>query len=174
MHRHCDSHGVSRGLTEGCCAAANEKSARQPGREPETFHDSDELTNFGAAAQRPSVKLRLTRCESQCRCIQMAHAPFTTSITHSTQPCPRQQIRMAKFVRRFVINSTTLAGSRPEKFPDRMVAFGSRAVTSTTTRAASWKKLKAQPTARFCTRSFTATIQWASKLVILSLMPPAN
>jgi hypothetical protein len=39
-------------LTEGRCAAANEKSAREPGREPETFHDSDELTNFVAAAQQ--------------------------------------------------------------------------------------------------------------------------
>jgi hypothetical protein len=35
-------------LTERCCAAANEKSAR----EPKTFHDSDELTNFAAAAQQ--------------------------------------------------------------------------------------------------------------------------
>ena len=43
----------------------------------------------------------------------------------------------------------TLAASRPEKFPDRMVAFDSRAVTSMTTRAESWKKLKAQPMARF-------------------------
>jgi hypothetical protein len=39
-------------LTEGCCAAAKEKSACEPGREPETFHDSDELTNFVAAAQQ--------------------------------------------------------------------------------------------------------------------------
>jgi len=39
-------------LTEGRCAAANEKSAREPEREPETFHDSDELTNFTAAAQQ--------------------------------------------------------------------------------------------------------------------------
>jgi hypothetical protein len=39
-------------LPEGHCAAANEKSARKPGREPETFHDSDELTNFAAAAQQ--------------------------------------------------------------------------------------------------------------------------
>jgi hypothetical protein len=39
-------------LTERRCAAANEKSAREPGREPETFHDSDELTNFAAAAQQ--------------------------------------------------------------------------------------------------------------------------
>ena len=52
MHRHCDSHSVSRSLTEGCCAAANEKSAPEPGREPKTFHDSDELTNFAAAAQQ--------------------------------------------------------------------------------------------------------------------------
>jgi hypothetical protein len=39
-------------LTEGCCAAANEKSAPEPGREPKTFHDSDELTNLAAAAQQ--------------------------------------------------------------------------------------------------------------------------
>jgi hypothetical protein len=39
-------------LTEGRCAAANEKSAREPEREPETFHDWDELTNFVAAAQQ--------------------------------------------------------------------------------------------------------------------------
>jgi hypothetical protein len=39
-------------LTEGCSAAANKKTAREPEREPETFHDSDELTNFAAAAQQ--------------------------------------------------------------------------------------------------------------------------
>jgi hypothetical protein len=39
-------------LTEGRCAAANEKSAREPGRAPDTFQDSDELTNLAAAAQQ--------------------------------------------------------------------------------------------------------------------------
>jgi hypothetical protein len=39
-------------LTECGRAAAHEKSAREPGREPETFHDSDELTNFAVAAQQ--------------------------------------------------------------------------------------------------------------------------
>jgi hypothetical protein len=39
-------------LAECGRAAANEKSARKPGREPETFHDSDELTNFATAAQQ--------------------------------------------------------------------------------------------------------------------------
>jgi hypothetical protein len=39
-------------LTEGYCTAANEKSARERGREPERFHDSDDLTNFAAAAQQ--------------------------------------------------------------------------------------------------------------------------
>jgi predicted RNA-binding Zn ribbon-like protein len=39
-------------LAECGRAAAHEKSAREPGREPETFHDSDELTNFAAAAQQ--------------------------------------------------------------------------------------------------------------------------
>jgi hypothetical protein len=39
-------------LTECNRAAAHEKSAREPGREPEVFHDSDELTNFAAAAQQ--------------------------------------------------------------------------------------------------------------------------
>jgi len=38
-------------LTECRCAAANEKSAREPRREPEIFHESDELTNFAAEAQ---------------------------------------------------------------------------------------------------------------------------
>ena len=64
--------------------------------------------------------------------------------------------------------------SRPEKSLVRMVAFVSRAVTSMTTRATSWTKLKAQPTEPFCTRSFTVTIQQASKLAILFLMPLAN
>jgi len=39
-------------LAERGRAAAHEKSAREPGREPETFHDSDELTNFAVAAQQ--------------------------------------------------------------------------------------------------------------------------
>jgi len=39
-------------LAECGRAPPNEKSARKPGREPETFHDSDELTNFAAAAQQ--------------------------------------------------------------------------------------------------------------------------
>jgi len=39
-------------LAERGRAAAYEKSAREPGREPETFHDSDELTNFAVAAQQ--------------------------------------------------------------------------------------------------------------------------
>ena len=38
-------------MTE-CSRTAHEKSAREPGREPETFHDSDELTNFAVAAQQ--------------------------------------------------------------------------------------------------------------------------
>jgi hypothetical protein len=59
MHRHRDSHGVTRSLTEHGCAAANEKSARQAGCEPETFHDSDELTNFDTKAQH---KVRQRHC----------------------------------------------------------------------------------------------------------------
>jgi hypothetical protein len=55
-------------LTEARCAAANEKSARKPGREPETFHDSDELTNFAAAAQQ---NVRERHCWKQ----KMALAP---------------------------------------------------------------------------------------------------
>jgi hypothetical protein len=39
-------------LTGCSSAAANQKSAHEPGRKPETFHDSDELTNFAAAAQQ--------------------------------------------------------------------------------------------------------------------------
>jgi hypothetical protein len=39
-------------LAECGRAATDEKSAREPGREPERFHDSDELTNFAAAAQQ--------------------------------------------------------------------------------------------------------------------------
>jgi len=39
-------------LTEYGRAAAHEKSASEAGREPETFHDWDELTNFAAAAQQ--------------------------------------------------------------------------------------------------------------------------
>jgi len=52
MHRHRNSHGIGRSLTERRRAAAHEKSACETGREPETFHDSDELTNFAAAAQQ--------------------------------------------------------------------------------------------------------------------------
>src|SRR4051812_5781373 len=104
----------------------------------------------------------------------MDRVPFTISTTHNTQQYPRQQIQTVKFVRQFVINSITLAVFRREKFPDLMVAFGSRAVTSTMTADGFWKKLKAQPTARFWIRSFTATTQRAGKLVTLSLTPPAN
>jgi hypothetical protein len=39
-------------LAECGRAAAHEKSAREHGREPETFHDSDELTNLAVAAQQ--------------------------------------------------------------------------------------------------------------------------
>jgi hypothetical protein len=39
-------------LAERGRAAAHEKSAREPEREPETFHDSNEITNFAAAAQQ--------------------------------------------------------------------------------------------------------------------------
>jgi hypothetical protein len=44
-------------LTERGRAAAHEKSAREPGRQPETFHDWDELTNFAAVAQQNVVKV---------------------------------------------------------------------------------------------------------------------
>src|SRR5262245_49865476 len=64
MHRHRNSHCVSRSLTERGRGAAHEKSARKPGREPETFHDWDELTNFAAAAQQD---VRECRC-SHNRC----------------------------------------------------------------------------------------------------------
>jgi hypothetical protein len=39
-------------LAECGRAAPHEKSAREFGREPEIFHDSDELTNFATAAQQ--------------------------------------------------------------------------------------------------------------------------
>jgi hypothetical protein len=39
-------------LTECGRAAVHEKNAREPGGKPETFHDSDELTNFAAAVQQ--------------------------------------------------------------------------------------------------------------------------
>jgi hypothetical protein len=39
-------------LAECGRAAAHEKSAREPGRKRETFHDSAELTNFAAAVQQ--------------------------------------------------------------------------------------------------------------------------
>src|ERR1043166_3723246 len=81
---------------------------------------------------------------------------------------------MARFARRLVINSTMRAGSRPEKFPDRMVVFVSRVAISTTMPVTFWKKLKARQTARFCTRSFTPMTQRAGKLVIPCSTPPAN
>jgi len=52
MHRHRDSHGIARSLTECGRGAAHEKSARDRGREPEAIHNSDELTNSDAAAQQ--------------------------------------------------------------------------------------------------------------------------
>src|SRR3954451_4319444 len=67
MHRHRDSHGIRRSLTECRCAAANEKSAREPGREPEMFHDSDELTNLAAEAQQ-NVR--------ECHCSEKGERPL--------------------------------------------------------------------------------------------------
>jgi hypothetical protein len=39
-------------LAECSCAAAHEKSTHEPGRVPETFHDSGELTNSIAVVQQ--------------------------------------------------------------------------------------------------------------------------
>src|SRR4029453_2292308 len=99
MYCHCDSHGVSRSLTEGRCAAANEKSARKPGREPETFHDSDELTNFAAAAQQ-NVR--------ECRCWK-----------HEIVLAPAFLRRTAR-TRRTTFDPRQLRGNEPKIFIDRL------------------------------------------------------
>src|SRR5713101_110015 len=53
-------------------------------------------------------------------------------------------------------------------------AFGSRAGTITTALAVCRKKPKAQKTAAFCIRSFTATIKTANEQAIPFSMRPAN
>src|SRR5262245_50615239 len=77
MHRHRNSHGIRRSLSECCCAAANEKSPYEPGGKPETFHDSDELTNFAAEAQH-NVR--------QCACSENRSNPQLPLLRKSGEP----------------------------------------------------------------------------------------
>src|SRR5919197_5957684 len=94
MHRHRDSHGISRSLSECSCDAANEKRACKAGREPETFHDSAELTNFAAAAQQ---NLR------QCRCAEdNAHLPLLPSEGERRPIANRLKIFIDRLMRKWL------------------------------------------------------------------------
>src|SRR5467141_2214981 len=104
----------------------------------------------------------------------MAHVRFTVSIIHSTRRWPRPPARTAKSERRFVMHWMTPDGSPRRKFPDLTAGFVLRVAISMTTRAEYWKKLKAQQTALFSIRLFTATTHPESRLVILFSMRLEN
>src|SRR5260370_17170938 len=103
----------------------------------------------------------------------MAHVRFIVSIIHSIRRWQRPPAKTAKSERRFVMHWMT-----PDVFParkslDLTAGFGLRVAISMTTRAEYWKKLKAQQTALFSIRLFTATTHLQNRLPISFSTPPS-